>query len=73
MTRKGHKQEPPLHLDMDFGEALERFTKTRPEEVTEGIKRSKKKKPPGATSPRRPARGKRGPPSPARNRKDGEG
>jgi len=27
------KPEPPLHLDMDFGEALARFVQTKPEEV----------------------------------------
>lgn len=27
------KTEPPLHLDMDFGEALVRFAQTKPEEV----------------------------------------
>ena len=44
MTRKGDKQEPPLHIDMDFGEALERFARTDPKQVTESIKRSKQKK-----------------------------
>lgn len=58
MTRKGKKLEPKLHLDMDFGEALERFIQTKPEEVEEGIKRSKTKKPPGDGTPRRPARSK---------------
>ena len=51
MTRKGDKQEPPLHLDMDFGEALERFARTKPSEVAESIERSKQKKPPGRTVP----------------------
>ena len=30
---KARKTEPPLHLDMEFGEALERFARTKPEEV----------------------------------------
>jgi hypothetical protein len=51
MTRKGAKQEPPLHLDLDFGEALERFARTKPTEVAEIIERSKKAKPPGGGSP----------------------
>lgn len=42
------KTEPPLKLDMDFGEALARFARTKPEEVAESIERSKTKKPPGA-------------------------
>ncbi len=33
MTEKDRKLEPPLHLDMPFEEALERFAHTRPEEV----------------------------------------
>ena len=51
MTRKGTTQEPPLHLDMDFGEALERFARTKPTEVADSIARSKKAKPPGGGSP----------------------
>lgn len=47
MTGKGGKQEPPLHLDLDFREALERFARVKPEEVAESIERAKKKKPPG--------------------------
>ena len=31
MTDK--KLERPLHLDLDFGEALERYAKTKPAEV----------------------------------------
>jgi hypothetical protein len=58
--RKGDKLEPKLTLDMDFAEALARFTQTKPEEVAESIERSKKKKPPGNGPPRRPARSKRG-------------
>lgn len=55
MTRKGDKQEPPLHIDMDFGEALERFARADPKEVAESIERSKKKKPPGDDTPERQA------------------
>lgn len=44
MTRKGEKEEPPLHLDMDFGEALQRFARTDREQVEQSIKRSKQKK-----------------------------
>jgi len=51
MTRKGDKQEPPLHLDIDFGEALERFARTKPSEVAESVERSKRKKPPGGDPP----------------------
>jgi len=46
MTR-GKKYEPPLFLDMDFGEALERFGTTDPKEVKELMERAKEKKPPG--------------------------
>lgn len=48
MSDKGRKLEPPLHLEMDFGEAFERFAKVKPKEVAESIERSKKKRPPGA-------------------------
>jgi hypothetical protein len=30
---KAKKLEPPLHLDMAFGEALQRYAQTKPEEV----------------------------------------
>jgi hypothetical protein len=33
MSEKTRKTEPPLHLDMPFAEALERFVRTNPEEV----------------------------------------
>jgi hypothetical protein len=46
MTDKGRKLEPPLKLDMNFGEALSRFVATKPAEVEESIARSKTKKPP---------------------------
>ena len=47
----GRKLEPKFGLDMDFGEALERFAKADPREVAESIERSKQKKPPGAEPP----------------------
>lgn len=58
----GKKRERPLYLDMDFGEALERFAQTDPKEVAESIQRAKKKKPPGAKAPddRSPPSGKKG-------------
>ena len=55
MTRKGKKLEPKLHLDLNFGEALERFAQTDPKEVAESIERAKQKRPPEDGSPRRPA------------------
>ena len=42
--KKAKKLEPPLHLDMEFGEALQRFAQTKPEEV-EPPKGRKKKRP----------------------------
>jgi hypothetical protein len=58
MTGTGEKKktEPPFGLDMDFGEAMERFFQTDPKEVAESIERSKQKKPPGDAPSRRPAR-----------------
>jgi hypothetical protein len=53
MTKKGGKQEPPLHLDLDFGEALRRLAQTDPKEVEDSIKRSKQKRP--GRPERRPA------------------
>lgn len=44
MTKKPSSYEPPLHLDMDFGEALERFARTEKSEADELAKNSKKKK-----------------------------
>lgn len=51
MTGDKKKQEPPLALDLDFLEALERFTRTDPKEVAESVERSKQKKPPGSEVP----------------------
>jgi hypothetical protein len=47
----GKRLEPPFGLDIDFGEALERFTRTKPGEVAASVERSKQKKPPGAEPP----------------------
>ena len=35
MNDKRTKPEPPLYLEMDFGEALARFTQAKPKEVEE--------------------------------------
>ena len=39
--------EDKLFIDMNFGEALERFAGTKPKEVAVSIAKSKKAKPPG--------------------------
>ncbi len=39
---KGTAPEPPLRLDMPFDEALKRFMQTKPSEVEESMKGSKK-------------------------------
>jgi hypothetical protein len=52
MTNKGKKLEPPLKLDISFGETLARALQTLPQEVEESIDRAKTKKPP-ETVPRR--------------------
>lgn len=46
MTKRLKNYESPLHIDMDFGEALERFAETDKKESDELIERGKKKKPP---------------------------
>lgn len=64
MTNEGKKLEPPLKLDMSFGEALARAVQTKPSEVETSIERSKQKKPPGddivqrQEHPKRPSRKK---------------
>ena len=68
MTEK-RKLEPPLKLDMDFGEAMERFARADPKEVAESVERSKQKRPPQDEPPRRPARRQRDRPSSSRKRK----
>jgi hypothetical protein len=69
MSEKGKKLEPPMHLDMDFGEALSRFVATKPEEVAASIEKAKTKRPPEEGTSRRPARSTRGEPGSGRNRK----
>lgn len=44
MNERGKKLEPKLGLDMPFGEALERFAKTKPTELGENIAKSKSQK-----------------------------
>lgn len=56
----GKKYEKRLYLDMDFGEALERFGAADPKEVKELMEQAKEKKPPGpdkapAATPRQTA------------------
>jgi len=66
------KTEPPLKLDMDFAEALERFVQTKPKEVAESIERSKRKKPSQDDVSRRPEADRNRPTvssSPSRKRK----
>lgn len=53
MTDEKRKHEPPMFLDMDFDEALRRFTKAKPEEVRESIDRAKQKSAPGDKAARR--------------------
>ncbi|MFY9294270.1 MAG: hypothetical protein WAP03_26840 [Methylorubrum rhodinum] len=72
MTDKDRKTEPPFGLDMDFGEALERFIATRPQEVVDSVERAKQKRPPEDDAPRRPARRQRDESSSGRNRKPNE-
>lgn len=71
MTDQGDKRKtkPPFGLDMDFGEALERFIQTDSKEVAESVERSKQKRPPGNEPPRRPALKESGKASPGRKRK----
>lgn len=40
------KREKPLALDMPFGEALERFIGTKPEELPDSVRLKRKKPPP---------------------------
>ncbi|MDX8468954.1 hypothetical protein RFM26_24910 [Mesorhizobium sp. VK23B] len=46
----GKKYEPPLHLDIDFAEALERFGVTDKQEADELIERAKKEAAEGQAS-----------------------
>lgn len=45
MNKKPYEEK--LFIDMDFGEALERFAGTNPKEVAASIAKSKRVKPPG--------------------------
>lgn len=56
---KGTKLDPPLRLDMNSDEALERFLATDPKEVEKSVERSKKKGPEQEGDPARPPRKKR--------------
>lgn len=53
MTYDKRKTEPPLFIDMDFDEALSRFSRVRPDEIKESVDRAKQKKPPGDKPTRR--------------------
>ena len=53
MSDEKRTTEPPLYLEMDFGEALRRFTRAKPGEVQESIERAKQKKTPGDDAARR--------------------
>jgi len=56
MTGEKKKMEPPLKLDMGFGELLVRALQTDPKEVAESIERAKTKKPPEHEPRRRKVR-----------------
>lgn len=71
MSADDRKTEPPFGLGIDFGEALERFIATRPQEVVDSVERAKQKRPPGDDAPRRPARRQRDESLPNRKRKPG--
>jgi hypothetical protein len=45
MTKR--RYDDKLHLDMSFGEAVERFAGVKPSEMHANIRKAKKKKPPG--------------------------
>lgn len=62
------KIEPPLKLNIGFGEFLVRAVQTDPKEVEESIHRAKQKKPPGVSTGG-PGREERATLSPSRNRK----
>lgn len=67
----GKKYEKPLHLDLDFDEALERFGQTDKKEVDESIDRAKGKKPPGSKTPTTKTRRKATPSSRTKRQPDG--
>jgi hypothetical protein len=41
------RYDDKLHIDMSFGEAVERFAGTKPSEMHSNIEKAKKRKPPG--------------------------
>ena len=45
MTKRSKNYEPPLHIDLDFDEALERFAKTDKCEADKLAEQGKKKSP----------------------------
>lgn len=53
MTTKGNK--PPLVLDMPFGEALARFARTDPDEMTDALKIKKGARKPPPKSSKKPS------------------
>lgn len=53
MTKK--KYEDKLYIDMDFGEALERFSSVNPQEVQANIDKQKKRRPTGSAGKQNPA------------------
>lgn len=46
------RYDDKLHLEVPFGDALERFVRVDPKEMHANIKRAKKKKPPGGKKPK---------------------
>jgi hypothetical protein len=50
MTKRTYDDK--LHIDMPFGEALERFVGVKPDEMHDNIAKSKKKAPPGSAPTR---------------------
>jgi hypothetical protein len=54
---KGVKHPSPFKIKMGFDEAMERFIRTKPEEVEALIKGGKQKKPPGAKRKRKASGG----------------
>lgn len=67
----GRKYEPPLYLDMDFGEALERFSQVDKKEADELAAQAKKKKPPEPKAPAAKTRQKATPSSRTKVKPDG--
>jgi hypothetical protein len=54
LAMRKKRYDDKLHLDMPFGEALERFVGTKPAEMHANIRKAKKKKPPGGKRQRPP-------------------